>query len=286
MSNNNLDNINSNWMAKTMGIGRLTLNELTLPGTHNSGCDWQASYALVPGKHWLACQHQSFYSQLNNGSRALDVRLLYDASVKEEHDRFRFHHNEFLSSRTLGNLLTDLNRFLYENPDELIILDFKNLKSNQGSFDFKLFQELMLRSLRHRIIPSHKKYFTLNEIKQSSPLQRVLVCAPGHRDLDADLFNEEVQSKWSGISTTNIDELKAFITTVLKTPPSKWNTWTLSATCYSSVGGPTDIHDELDVMFDPQKSDWARKCNIINVDFIEESRLVDFCRVINLLKAR
>jgi 1-phosphatidylinositol phosphodiesterase len=39
-------------------------------------------------------------------------------------------------------------------------------------------------------------------------------------------------------------------------------------------------------MFDPQTSDWARKCNIINVDFIEESQIVNFCRVVNLLKGR
>ena len=39
-------------------------------------------------------------------------------------------------------------------------------------------------------------------------------------------------------------------------------------------------------MFNPQNSDWALKCNIINVDFIEESQLVEFCKVVNTLKGR
>jgi 1-phosphatidylinositol phosphodiesterase len=275
-----------NWMAATPQIERLTLSELTLPGTHNAGCDWQASYALIPGKHWLACQHQSFRSQLDNGSRALDVRLIHDPSAKSGTDRFRFHHNEYLSSRTLKDLLVDVWDFLSVNPDEFIVLDFKNFKGLKGAFDFKLFNALVVQALEPRMIPAANKRLTLAELKRISPLQRVLVCAPRHSELDANLFHDEVVSKWSGIATTNIAELRAFITTVISAPPSSWYNWTLSATCYSATGGPTDIHDELNAMFDPKNSDWARKCNIINVDFIEESKIVDFCRAANLLKAR
>lgn len=287
MNNQNLNNFpNKNWMACTPAIDHLSLRRMTLPGTHNAGCDWQASYALVPGKHWLACQHQSFYSQLNNGSRALDLRLFHDPSAKEEYDRFRFHHNEYLSSRTVGNLVSDLNHFLSESPDEFIILDFKHFKSGKDTFDFKLFNELMLRALRQRIIPAENRYLSLAELRKINPLQRILVCAPRYDELDRQYFDGEVESKWSGISTTNVTELKTFIARVLEAPPSQWTTWTLSATCYSATGGPTDIHNELNGMFNPQNSDWALKCNIINVDFIEESQLVEFCKVVNTLKGR
>jgi 1-phosphatidylinositol phosphodiesterase len=277
---------NKNWMAATREVDRLTLSELTLPGTHNAGCDWQASYALIPGKHWLACQHQSFASQLNHGSRALDVRVCYDAGAKEGFDRFRFHHNEYLSSRTLENLVVDVWDFLSVNPDEFIILDFKNFKNGKGAFDFALFNRLIVQALGPRMIPARNKHLTLGDLKRISPLQRVLVCAPRYSELDASLFHDEVRSKWSGLSTPNVSDLRNFITGVMNKPPGNYDNWTLSATCYSGTGGPVDIHKDLDLMFDPKKSDWARKCNIINVDFIEESQIVNFCRVVNLLKGR
>jgi 1-phosphatidylinositol phosphodiesterase len=286
--NNNTytDYPNKRWMAATREVDRLTLSEMTLPGTHNAGCDWQASYALIPGKHWLACQHQSFASQLNHGSRALDVRLSYDASALDAFDRFRFHHNEYLSSRTLKNLVVDVWDFLSENPDEFIILDFKNFKTGTGTFDFALFNRLVVQALEPRMIPARNKHLTLGDLKKISPLQRVLVCAPRHSDLDGNLFHDEVKSKWSGLSTPNVSDLRNFITSVMSNTPGSYDNWTLSATCYSGMGGPVDIHTELDLMFDPQKSEWARKCNIINVDFIEESQIVNFCRVVNLLKGR
>jgi 1-phosphatidylinositol phosphodiesterase len=46
-----------------------------------------------------------------------------------------------------------------------------------------------------------------------------------------------------------------------------------------------DIHDELNAWFDPSHSDWATLCNIISVDFIEESNIVSYCRTANLKKA-
>lgn len=285
---NNTENYypNKNWMAATREVDYLTLSQLTLPGTHNAGCDWQASYALIPGKHWLACQHESFAGQLHHGSRALDVRLIYDANAKEPFARFRFHHNEYLSSRTLQNLVVDLCSFLTANPDEFIVLDFKNFKCAKGTFDFALFNTLIVQALGPRMIPADNKHLSLGELKRISPLQRVLVCAPRYKGLDTNLFHDEVENKWSGISTTNISELKAFITNIMRNPPDKQNNWTLSATCYSGTGGPTDIHSELDAMFDPQHSDWAHKCNIINIDFIEESNIVNFCRIVNLFKGR
>lgn len=60
----NFDDIPTHqWMAYSPQIDNLSLFEMTLPGAHNAGCDWEASYALIPGKNWLACQDVSFYSQ-------------------------------------------------------------------------------------------------------------------------------------------------------------------------------------------------------------------------------
>lgn len=137
----------NNWMSATPAIDNLSLGELTLPGTHNAGCDRQASYPLIPGAHWLACQHDSFAAQLNNGSRALDLRLDFDGPATE-FEKFRFQHNGYRSSRNVLALFAAVNLFLRDNPDEFVILDFHQLKDGQQSFDYALFNEMMLRSWR------------------------------------------------------------------------------------------------------------------------------------------
>ncbi|MET0775879.1 MAG: phospholipase [Pseudomonas mandelii] len=272
----------NNWMTSTPALDTLSLSELTLPGTHNAGSDWKASWPLIPGAHWLACQHQSFYSQLCNGSRALDIRLSYDAEAPGL-GKFRMHHNGYRNNRTLWNLFTDVKQFLEENPDEFIVLDFHELQGD--AFDFIFFNNMMIHLMGHKIIPTQNRSMSLRQLKQISSEQRILVAAPWHWELDRNIFIEKIEHKWSGSGITSAADLKKHITNVLTYPPGTWAPWSLSATSYSALGGPVDIHDELDAWFDPEKSDWAAKCNIINVDFIEESQIVSYCRTVNLNKA-
>ncbi|MHC8344087.1 phospholipase [Pseudomonas sp. RT6P73] len=272
----------NNWMAGSPTIDTLSLSELTLPGTHNAGSDWNASWPTIPGAHWLACQHQSFYSQLCNGARALDIRLMFDANAPGL-GKFRMHHNGYRNARSLGNLLDDVRNFLRENPDEFIILDFHELKGD--TFDFTYFNNMMIHLLGYRIIPTQNRSLSLRQLKRVSSEQRVLVSAPGNWALDRNVFLGQIEHKWSGSGITSAADLKKHITNVLTSPPGTWAPWSLSATSYSALGGPEDIHKELDSWFDPKKSDWAQKCNIINVDFIEETQIVSYCRTVNLNKA-
>jgi len=275
----------NNWMSATPAIDNLSLGELTLPGTHNAGCDRQASYPLIPGAHWLACQHDSFAAQLNNGSRALDLRLDFDGPATE-FEKFRFQHNGYRSSRNLLALFAAVNLFLRDNLDEFVILDFHQLKDGQQSFDYALFNEMMLRYLGERIIPTGNRGLPLGELKKISGKQRVLVAAQQHPELNPAWFCEKVEHKWSGIGDTNVKELEQHITNVLRSPPPRTSLWSLSATSYSKAGGPVDIHDELDNWFDPATHNQSERCNIINVDFMEESQLVAYCRSASLINAR
>ena len=286
MNNDTLDSYAlNNWMAATPAIDTLSLCELTLPGTHNAGCDWKASYALVPGAHWLACQHDSFYAQLHNGARALDIRL--DFIFGEPGlGKFRVQHNGYRSSRTLGNLVTDVDLFLRENPDEFIILDFHELKgSSQQPFDYHFFNAMMLRFLGERMIPSNNLHLSLGQLRKISNVQRVLVAAEGYWELDRTWFCKKIEHKWTGINTTSVAELEKHIIEVLKSTPGTWAPWSLSATSYSALGGPVNIKGHLNWWFDLAKRDWATQCNIINVDFIEDSNIVSYCRAASLIKA-
>jgi 1-phosphatidylinositol phosphodiesterase len=280
--NNGLSN--SNWMAASPTIDTLSMLQLSLPGTHNAGSDWKASYALIPGKHFLACQHDSFLAQLNHGSRALDLRLACKSKVKDI-VRYRFRHNSFLSSRTLQDLVMDLEQFLRFNADEFIILDFHELADSEGEFDFKEFNAHIIGYLGPRIIPARHAHLSLGELKRISPTQRILVAAMFHPELDDDLFCQKIEHRWEEASSKKASTLKTFIERVLAQPPGAWAPWSLSAATFTVPIGPVDLHEELDLWFDPQQNDWARRCNVINVDFIEESKIVSYCRMANLAKA-
>lgn len=278
------------WMRATPELNNLSLNEMTLPGTHNAGCDLEASYSNAFTRNWFACQDVPFFSQLSRGARALDVRLVYDASAHGL-AKFRFVHNGTWSSRTLADLIRDVKAFLDRSFHEFIILDFHKLEHGDEPFDFKYFNDMMKEHLGEHIIPTENKALTLGQLKAASRPQRVLVNAPYNNSLDRKLFGSEIPHRWAGSDATKVvgdtfshSRLKTFVTEVLANPPGKRAPWSLSAAVYDA-GGPVRMLLDLDEWFDPAKSDWAEQCSIINFDFIKNSKLVYFCYLANLKKA-
>ena len=263
----------------------MTLNELILPGAHNAGVDKKATYVAPGVSHWAACQNNSFYDQLNNGARALDVRVEYNLDARGV-GTFWFQHNGFRSSRSLENLVMQVSRFLQENPDEFVLLDFHELKSAQAPFDYKEFNRFLLTHLDQRIIPFGNRYMNLGQLKRDSRTQRVWIAAEYHPDLDQHWLLSSIQHEWSGESLTSVEEVRALIARVTQNPPSSRVPWSLSATSYTAPGGPTDIKEHLDLWFDPAPDSWILKCSIINADFFEKSKLVSNCRTANIIKAQ
>lgn len=267
------------WMSNNPVIEALTLGELILPGAHNSGADKKASYVIHEVTHWAACQNNSFLAQLNNGARALDLRIEQD-----KRSNFWFQHNNFRSSRTLEELIMAVDRFLIANPDEFIVLDFHEMRSSDAPFNEVEFTRMMMTHLGSRIIPTANSQLTLGQLKQASAVQRVMVATEVATHFD--YFNPRIWHEWSGSNLTDTDQLHRFIAKVMQSPPWGDLPWSLSATSYSIHWGPTDIKEQLNQWFDPALSDWVSKCSIINADFFEESRLVLHCREANVTKAR
>ncbi|WP_322847104.1 phospholipase [Pseudomonas sp. B33.4] len=270
------------WMADAPQLDNLSLFEMTLPGAHNAGCDWEAGYALIPGKNLVACQDVSFYSQLNRGARALDVRLTSDNKAQGL-AKFSFHHGGYRSSRTLADLVRDIKAFYERNINEFIILDFHELGEDKVAFDHSGFQALLLEHLGDRMIPTRNLHLTLGQLKAISPLQRIMVAASMTWETEDYRILGKIQHKWIDKQFVSSTNLHGYIKEVLSTPASTLRPWSLSATCFGI--GPQRILDDLDNWFDPARSDWAKKCNIINFDFIKNSNIVRFCQMANLEKA-
>lgn len=274
----------NNWMNGIPVIDSLTIGELILPGAHNAGVDKKADYGVPGVSHWVACQNHSFYYQLINGARAFDLRLEYEVDTRGV-DTFWFQHNGFRSSRSLENLIMSLIRFLQENPDEFIVLDFHELNDGNRPFNHKRFSSFIQNHLGNRIIPKANHYLSLGELKKTSPFQRVFLAAEYHPDIDRTCFSYKIEHKWSGSNLTSAEQLNAYISQVMKYPPSGSLPWSLSATSYDALGGPVDIKEYLDQWFDSVTSDWVHNCSIVNVDFFEESNIVANCRAANIYKA-
>lgn len=274
----------NSWMSDIPVIDSLSLAQLTLPGAHNAGADKKASYFVPGASNWIACQNNSFYYQLTSGARALDLRLRYEVAGNGV-GTFWFEHNGFRSSRSLENLITSVIRFLQENPDEFIVLDFHQLNAGDRPFNYKEFNRMLLTHLGDRIIPYTNALLSLDELKRLSPARRVLVAAEYHPQLDLTYFHRQIEHKWSAIEATSVNELNTYIAHVMKYPPSRALPWSLSATSYHVALGPINIAEHLDQWFDPEKRDWAINSSIINADFFETSSLVRHCRLANLIHA-
>jgi 1-phosphatidylinositol phosphodiesterase len=275
---------NSHWLTSTPSIDSLKLSELILPGAHNSGVDKKATYAVPGLGHWAACQNNSFLYQLQNGARVLDARLEYDIDARGV-GTFWFQHNGLRSSRSLENLIMQLIRFLEENPDEFVLVDFHKLEPVTTTFDYPQLNRSLLTHLGPRLIPTGNRDLTLGQLKKISSVQRIWLAASPHPALDREWFLPQVQHMWSGIGDTSVSELEAHITKVMRAPYLGSMPWSLSATSYSIALGPVNIKEHLDRWFHPDNN-WVHSCSIINADFFEDSRLVQHCRTANIIRAQ
>lgn len=270
------------WMSNTLNIDQLKLTDIVWPGTHNSGMDKKApNYDVIFG-NWTTCQNDSFTYQLANGARAFDIRLGYRQALDQS--IFFFHHNGFQSHRVLYELTDAIVAFLDRNPDEFIVLDFHELGVDHDFFPYDQFSAFLTERLGPRIIHAADADKTVGELKQASQQRRVVLAASHVRGMNENLFWPKVHRKWSRKNLSNADELQSFIGKTLEDAPVGRFLWALSATTYSALGGPQDVHQQINEWFHASR-DWVTRCSIISTDFFEESDIVRYCWIATSMKA-
>jgi 1-phosphatidylinositol phosphodiesterase len=98
------------------------LSELSIPGTHDSGT-YNYTGVLSP---WVICQTKSFTETLNEGCRALDIRLAPDTSTE-----LKIHHGSYNTGlKFAASFLTDCKNFLASHTREVIVA---RLQKDDGS---------------------------------------------------------------------------------------------------------------------------------------------------------
>jgi 1-phosphatidylinositol phosphodiesterase len=270
------------WMKNVLDIGRLRLTDIVWPGTHNSGMDRKApNHDAVLG-NWTTCQNDSFAWQLANGARAFDIRLGYTPGAHQA--QFYFHHNSYSSSRTLDELISALITFLDQNHDEFIVLDFHELGDAEKPFDVQRLNDLLMDRLGARAISPSDGLLTIDQLKRNSAQRRIVMAAPAKREFDENYFWFRIKHKWSGKRFTDTADLQTHIRTSLAGAPYPLVLWSLSATCYSVLGGPQHIKNHINDWFHTTR-DWITRCSIISTDFFEESEIVRLCWSATSMKA-
>lgn len=117
------------WESKTGDYSRWmerldenwTIRQLCLPGTHNSGM-YVTKYQLSRVK--ALCQSKTIYQQLCGGVRYVNLRPQY---LERDGEKFYIFHGPATGPK-LREALTDVTKFLNENPSEFVMIEFSHWK--------------------------------------------------------------------------------------------------------------------------------------------------------------
>jgi 1-phosphatidylinositol phosphodiesterase len=100
-----------NWMSALDET--ITLDKLSIPGTHDSGTE-------KTGKGAGHTQNFDIRTQLDDGIRFLDIRVKNKG--KNEKDPLQIYHGSLNCEISYGDVLNDCKKFLELNPSEIIIM--------------------------------------------------------------------------------------------------------------------------------------------------------------------
>ncbi|WP_456475660.1 phosphatidylinositol-specific phospholipase C domain-containing protein [Candidatus Pyrohabitans sp.] len=254
-----------NWM-ETYGpvIGHLPLNELTLVCSHDSGTYDMVSPFSIP---WASCQDLNINDQLNHGVRVLDMRVGCQ-NDKSGDERFILVHDTWRTKVTLKDALEQVKGFLSRNMQEVVILDFHRFVELNGHFDYDELQNVVIDTLGDLIYPYPNRIPTLEEIWKTPG--RVVVA--WNRDDRQNSFFPGVDQKW--FDKTDIDDLYAAISEEMKKSHQNEGLWSICAILTPTPLKPLHpLSPDVGNWFQAG-SEWAQKANIISLDFVEKTTVV------------
>lgn len=255
----------SNWIELFAPcIENLTLQELTLPGTCNSGAYLSAEI-----------QSLSIQDQLEQGVRVLDLGLEVNGS---DDDRFQIY-----SGLTLTNVLNQINDYLYGKKSiipgfdsfgfgpgpqgmtfddsnspkskEIIILDFSLVNGNWSEKDYQDVTNLITSKLGKSIIQRDQKSKTLSDIWKTQG--RVIVSVHCFDRSMTDWLQSNTQfwidsielhccdtnaKSWSGVQADMQEELN-------NVDKAKDNLWALMIQYYPNIYEPAYVPKEISKFF-------------------------------------
>ncbi|WP_238963576.1 hypothetical protein [Pseudomonas sp. AF32] len=275
------------WMYNTPGLDTLRIDELILPGTHDSGADKAApNPTLLQEK----TQDVPIIEQILAGFRVLDLRVVFSANAPADSDqRFQLFHLTSSGRTVGGDVLDPLNHF-YDDPDnkatrakEIVILNFHKFKHFTRATHQEL-HELINTKLGPRLIPRNWRRSTVGDIWTHRP-ERTVVIAYNHRVRAK--YWKGVEHQWSGNNLNTTAELKQFMDEQSVRQKPEFALRSIQCAKYVlPLHVPDDFSDKIDAWFDSRNSNsYIQRFHIINTDWSTRSRIVFNCMHANGVRA-
>ena len=254
----------SKWMEYYSDlIGKLTLTEMTLPGTHDAGTYEPVS---IFGAPWIRTQSLSLSKQLQYGIRVLDLRIGQNSPGD-----YIIVHDTWRTKYSLNSALTEVTQFIDSTKKEIVVLDFHRFVNlGSGSYDYT-----QLKSQIQKILSGY--YLPVNEGSGKS-LQDIWSIPGNKRVIVAWNTNNPDSYMWPGVNqrwyqdADNLKKLYEAIKADMQSPPS--GMWAACSFMKVSVFN-TPLRNAAAT--DPTITQWyfggstfCEKSNIISVDFFDK----------------
>lgn len=279
--------VHMQWMAETANLEHLRIDELILPGSHNSGSDKQSPNLGIPMEY---AQDEAPLEQLRNGIRVLDLRVLLDDDHPEgDPNRFQLFHLTSSGRTVAVDIIEAVRAFFAELESsgaparEIVILDFHQFKYFNDQAHAQL-QAQLFNELGARVIPDYLHSWTLGQLWEYEPGRNVVVSY--NSDRGGEPGWDGVTQRWSGSEIFNTNTLKNFIDKVAEEYKEPFYLRAVQCAKYSlPLHAPTDLSHKLDEWFESvDENSYIQNFYIINTDWTLRSHLIANCRHANEIR--
>lgn len=264
-----------NWMGAHPELGRLRIDQLILPGSHDSGMDKQAPNFSIPQE---ITQDVPCIEQIRGGIRVLDLRVqLHHSYTPDQPARYQLYHLTSSGRTVLGDVVMALEQF-YENPAnarEIIVLNFHQFDKFSDE-EHARFQQLLDEHLEPRMIHYDLNTLTLDQLWQHYPGRTLVIAYNGPAPYR---YWEGVNHGWVGRNTPSTHELKAFMDEIAMGERYRLPLGSIQCAKYNKfIFTPDDFSDKIDEWFESRDMDsYIQQFRIINTDWSLRSRIVENC---------
>jgi hypothetical protein len=268
------------WMEHYCSLlEKLTLTEMTVPGTHNSGTYQPVS---IVGSLWVKTQGFSLAQQLNCGIRCLDLRIGQNSPGD-----YVICHDTWRTRYSLAKALKEVTEFIDSTTKEIVILDFHRFVNlGREDYDYNQLKQQIASALSGYCLLPRYAGDTLETIWSSTRREQRIVAAWNTSNPDSYMW-PGVNQRWY-CNADSLRKLYGFIKSDMQNPPG----W-MWATCSFLTPSLSSSPKSNAKTANPTITNWyfggsvfCEKANIISVDFFNKySNVVQASIVANLLKA-
>ncbi|XP_051164469.1 variant-surface-glycoprotein phospholipase C-like [Leptopilina boulardi] len=270
------------WMADMKCIlGNHKMSEIFLPGTHNSAA-YETSPSLIQDffyNKYIITQDEDVLGQLIYGTRYLDIRVCYRPKEK-----IKWWGCHGLDTVPLQTIINDVKTFL-NNTNELVIFDVQEFSSefNEDPTAHDRLIQFLQAEFEKYAIPYLGWYQTLNNIW--SHKMNLIICYDRFNFiLKHNILWPSVRQQWGNVQS--IDKLYQYLAKIEKKALSSITYQPRSAMAQMTpnpsyivrniFGGLRRMTEEVNPNITRWYNNlWQHSANIVSVDFIKYSGIVD-----------